>query len=197
VDNFDEYERLTKTRDWAGIFKLNDTKIDALGTKKELGVLANYLEDGEVVFALASGVMSQTGTSNSFDFGTNTWLAALTNERILLLDHAMLSSSVDTQSVRHDRIQAVSASQGWVLGKIMVDIGNRSIKIDNCQKAHVSIFASLANRWLKEFQKPESSSTPTSNNPIDELERLAKLKMAGILDESEFAAAKAKILARI
>lgn len=57
VDNFEEYEKLTKAQDWAGIFKLNNTEIDSFGTKKELRVLGSYLEDDEVVFALVSGVM--------------------------------------------------------------------------------------------------------------------------------------------
>lgn len=197
IDKFDDYLRLTKARDWAGIFKLNKNKIDSFGTKKELKVLGNYLEADEVVFALVSGIMSQTDTSNSFDFGSNTWVAALTNERILFLDHAMLSRSVDTQSVQHDRIQAVSASQGWVLGKIIIDIGNRSIVIDNCPKAHVAVFAELANKWLKEIKKAGKPAANSVDSPIVQLEKLANLKMSGILTDDEFAQAKAKILANM
>jgi hypothetical protein len=197
LEHFDEYKKLTLARDWAGIFKLNNTMIDPFGTKKELRVLGDYLEDGEVVFALVSGVMSQTDTSNSFDFGANTWVAALTNERVLFLDHAMLSRSVDTQSVRHDQIQAVSASQGWVLGKVIIDIGSRSIVIDNCQKAHVPVFAKLANKWLKESKDTINSNSSSDDSPVAQLERLANLKASAILDDEEFAAAKAKILARM
>jgi hypothetical protein len=101
--------------------------------------------------------MSQTQTSNAFDWGTNTWLVVLTNERFLFLDHAMLTRSVDTQSIRHDSVQAVSASQGWMLGKIQVDLGARTVIIDNCQKATVSVVASMANKWLRVLQKREKS----------------------------------------
>ena len=135
--NYNEYAAFTKSRDWGAIFQLNGLSVDSFGTKKELKVLGDYLEDDEVVFALASGIMSQTGTSNLTDFGANTWLVALTNERFLFLDHAMLTSSVDTQSVRHESVQAVSASQGLIFGKIQVDLGARVIVIDNCQKATV------------------------------------------------------------
>ncbi len=151
--NYEKYAALTRSRDWEGIFKINGLKIDSFGTKKELKVLPDYLEDDEVVFALASGIMSQTKTSNAFDWGTNTWLVALTNERFLFLDHAMLTKSVDTQSVLHDAVQAVSASQGLVLGKIQVDLGARVIVIDNCQKATVKVVADLANKWLRELKK--------------------------------------------
>lgn len=202
MNNFDKYSEFTKSRNWDAICKLNNVALDSFGTKKELNVLANYLEEDEVVFALTSGMMAQTETSNSFDFGANTWLVALTSERFLFLDCAMLTSSVDTQSIRHDKVQAVSSSQGWVLGKIMVDLGSRVLVIDNCQKATVSVIADLANKWLKELQKQKTAVTPggsgtAEQSPLDKLEKLANLLAMGALTEEEFKAAKAKILAAL
>jgi hypothetical protein len=141
--------------------------------------------------------MKQSDTSNEFDFGSNTWLIVLTNERFLLLDHAMFTSSVDTQSIRLNRVQAVSSSQGWVLGKVMVDLGSRMVTIDNCQKATVAPIADLANKLLRERegnqgQKPPQS--PSENDLISQLEKLASLRSAGILSDDEFASAKAKLL---
>ena len=153
MNNIEKYSEYTKAHNWEAICKLNSVGLDSFGTKKELNVLANYLEEDEIVFALTSGIMVQTETSNSFDFGANTWLVALTSERFLFLDCALMTSSVDTQSIRHDKVQAVSSSQGWVLGKIMIDLGSRMLVIDNCQKATVSVIADLANKWLKELQK--------------------------------------------
>lgn len=200
MNNLEKYAEYTKARNWEAICKLNNVGLDSFGTKKELNVLANYLEEDEIVFALTSGIMVQTETSNSFDFGANTWLVALTSERFLFLDCAMMTSSVDTQSIRHDKVQAVSASQGWVLGKIMVDLGSRVLVIDNCQKATVSVVADLANKWLKELQKQKSTTVlnanaPAEESPLDKLEKLAKLLAMGALTDEEFKAAKAKILA--
>ena len=200
MNNLEKYAEYTKARNWEAICKLNNVGLDSFGTKKELNVLANYLEEDEIVFALTSGIMVQTETSNSFDFGANTWLVALTSERFLFLDCAMMTSSVDTQSIRHDKVQAVSASQGWVLGKIMVDLGSRVLVIDNCQKATVSVIADLANKWLKELQKQKSTTVlnanaPAEESPLDKLEKLAKLLAMGALTDEEFKVAKAKILA--
>lgn len=200
MNNLEKYAEYTKARNWEAICKLNNVGLDSFGTKKELNVLANYLEEDEIVFALTSGIMVQTETSNSFDFGANAWLVALTSERFLFLDCAMMTSSVDTQSIRHDKVQAVSASQGWVLGKIMVDLGSRVLVIDNCQKATVSVVADLANKWLKELQKQKSTTVsnanaPAEESPLDKLEKLAKLLAMGALTDEEFKAAKAKILA--
>jgi len=197
MKNMEQYEALTQQRDWAGIFKLNGLKIDAFGTKKELKVLGEYLQKNEIVFALVSGVMSQSETSNDFDFGANTWVAALTSERVLCLDHAMLSSSVDTQSIRLNRIQAISASQGWILGKIIIDIGARLIVIDNCVKSDVKTFAELANQLIREKEEATISPSSASISIADEIGKLKGLHSSGVLTDSEFSEAKARLIAKL
>ncbi len=198
MDNYDKYDELTQAHDWDGIFKLNDVDLDNFGTQKELAVLPNYLEKNEVVFMLASGVMEQSDTSNAFDFGANTWLVVLTSDRFLFIDHAMLTSSVDTQSIRHNRVQAVSSSQGWMLGKISIDLGSRLLVVDNCDKATVAVIADLANKWLKELDENKSqisTSRPLTESPCDKLEKLTKLHSLGVFTDSEFKTAKLRILA--
>ncbi len=192
MDNFDKYVELTKAHDWDAIFKLNGVDIDNFGTKKELAVLPSYLEKDEVVFALASGVMAQSKTSNALDFGTNTWLVILTSDRFLFLDHAMLSKSVDTQSIRHKMVSAVSSSQGLMLGKISIDLGSRVLEIDNCKKQTVAVVADLANKWLKELDENDS---PINKNGFDKLEKLTTLHSLEVFTDSEFKEAKLKILA--
>ena len=197
MDNYDKYDEYTKSHDWEAIFKLNDVQIDNFGTQKELAVLPNYLEKNEVVFALASGIMEQSDTSNAFDFGTNTWLVILTSDRFLFIDHAMLSSSVDTQSIRHNRVQAVSSSQGWMLGKISIDLGNRILVVDDCNKSTVAVIADLANKWLKELDENKSqiiTSSHLKESPCDKLEKLTKLHSLGVFTDSEFESAKLRIL---
>ncbi|WP_193777989.1 PH domain-containing protein [Psychrobacter sp. FDAARGOS_221] len=200
MENFDKYAEYTKSENWGEICRLNGVELDSFGTKKELRVLSEYLEADEVVFALTSGIMDQTETSNSFDFGSNTWLVVLTSDRFLFLDHAMLTKSVDTQSIRHDHVQAVSASQGFMFGKIMIDLGSRMLVIDNAHKSTVKVIASLANKWLKELadkkSQPTASANATYQTPLfDMLERLDKLATLGALTDEEFEYAKQRLIA--
>jgi hypothetical protein len=153
MENYNQYKLATEKADWRRICDINGVNFASFGVNKELEVLANYLESGEVVFALAAGLMKQTSTSNTFDFGVNTWLAVLTSERFLFLDAAMLTSSVDTQSIRIKNVQAISASQGFVFGKIMIDLGSRIVIVDNCDKEAVKVMAELGNRWIKELEE--------------------------------------------
>lgn len=201
MENFEKYAEYTKSQDWKALCKLNNVALDSFGTKKELRALPGYLEPDEVVFALTSGIMKKTGTSNSSDSGSNTWLVVLTSDRFLFLDAAMLTKSVDTQSIRYDHVQAVSASQGWILGKIMVDLGSRVVTIDNCQKATVKVVADLANKWLKELsnnsRNTKQAQPVPAETPLDRIEKLANLHSKRILSDSEFEAAKQKILAAL
>jgi len=199
MDNFEKYAAYTKAAKWDEICELNNVQIDSFGTKKELRALPEYLDDDEVVFALTSGIMSQTSTSNALDFGTNTWLVVLTTDRFLFLDAAMLSSSVDTQSIRHENVQAVSASQGFMLGKIMVDLGSRVITIDNCQKATVKVIADLANKWIKELSNTRrteaySPSVESASPLLDLFERIDRLFKIGALTEEEVNDSKRRLL---
>lgn len=202
-ENIDEYKELTLQNNWLGICIKNGIELDSFGTRKELDYLKHYLEDNEVVFALASGIMGQTGTSNATDFGLNTWLVVLTNERFLFMDAAMLSESFDTQSVRHNRIQAVSASQGISLGKISIDLGSRLIIVDNCNKQAVQIIANMANKWIRklEYETESSNINLNQNNisetPMDKLEKISELYSKGILTEDEFIEAKKKLLEKL
>ncbi len=199
MEHFEKYDEFSKNENWAGICNLNDVDLDSFGTKKELKALPEYLESDETVFALTSGIMEQTETSNYFDFGTNTWLVVLTSDRFLFLDAAMLTRSVDTQSIRHNMVQAVSASQGLLMGKITIDLGSRMLVIDNCQKATVKIIANLANKWLKEIEENKKPQT-TINHPVSEypliekLEILDKLFKLNAISDIEFNEAREKIL---
>jgi uncharacterized protein YqfA (UPF0365 family) len=92
-----------------------------------------------------------------------------------------------------------------VLGKLMVDIGNRTLSIDNCQKADVKVMADLANKLLKEkedhsrhFAQAQAAAVSPSDlvtSKIEALGRLAELKASGVLSDAEFDTAKSKILA--
>lgn len=200
-DDFEKYSSATKSMDWKAITALNGGIMDTWGTKKEYAVLPKYLEESETVLAFASGVVSQSGTSNATDSGANTWLVVLTDERFLFLDHAMLTKSVDTQSVRLDRVQAVSASQGFMLGKITVDLSARVITIDNCQKKDVAAMAEIANKLLKEREgkaaAAQAAPTVASVDFAEQITKLAALRDSGILTNDEFSEAKRKIIAMI
>lgn len=199
--NLSIYAEYTKTKNWKAICDLNGVPFANFGTRKELIFLSDYLEADEAVIAITSGLMKQTRNSNFSDAGLNTWLVVLTTDRFMFLDAALLSKSIDIQSIRHEWVQAVSFSQGLLLGNISIDLGSRVVEIANCPKSTVASIGVLANKWQKELKEraEKSSKLKTSNqiSPLESIERLAKLHSEGMITKDEFQAAKAKLLSSL
>ncbi len=207
LDNYDKYKKHTEQKDWPAICEMHGLTMRScrFGTMKEMTRLPEQLQPGEVVFCFTAGLMSNSGDSNSTDFGTSTWLVVLTDRRFLFLDAAMLSSSIDVHSMLHKNVQSVRVAQGFVLGKINIDTGGRTTLIDNCEKSTVKILGDLANKWLQVLEERKSAprvvesvaSTGTAESGLDKLKKLGELKALGLVSEDEFNVAKAKVLASL
>ena len=194
MKNIEQYKVLTQQRNWEEIFKLNGLPPYTFNTKEEIKVLGDYLQKDEIVFALVSGRVSQKMMSERYNVGLRTWIVALTNERILFLDHAMFSSSVDTQSVRLNHIHAVSASQGWWYGTVTIDISSRIILISRCEREHVEIFEDIANQLIRNKDDELDTTLSKGISVADEIEKLSDLHKKRILTDKEFSEAKAKLI---
>lgn len=74
LDNYDKYKRHTEQRDWPAICEMHGLTMRScrFGTMKEMNRLPEQLQSGEVVFCFTAGVMSNSGDSNSTDFGIST-----------------------------------------------------------------------------------------------------------------------------
>lgn len=207
LDNYDKYKKHTEHKDWPAICEMHGLTMRScrFGTMKEMSRLPEQLQSGEVVFCFTAGVMSNTGDSNSTDFGMSTWLVVLTDRRFLFLDAAMLSSSIDVHSILHKNVQAVRVAQGFMFGKINIDTGGRTTLIDNCEKTTVKILCDLANEWLQVREEPKSAprvaepvaSVIPGESGLDKLKKLGELKALGLVSDDEFNAVKAKVLASL
>jgi len=202
MKNYKQYKKLTESRDWDGISRLNDVdmKQSKFGTMKEINALPDQLQKGEVVFGFTAGIMASNSDGNLTDWLPSTWLVVLTDRRFLCLDSALLTKSIDVHSILHKNVQGVMVSQGFILGKISIETGGRSTLIDNCEKKTVKVIGDLANDWLQvlEERKLEPKvSTAAEESGLDKLKKLAELKDLGAISEEEFKEAKIKILASL
>ena len=187
---------LTKSCDWLKVQQLQslDTANNYL-VKKELSVLGEYLEEDEIVYAFGAGVMSQQENSNITDFGLNTLLFVLTNMRIVILDHAILTKSVDVNSIWLSSVKGFSSSQGLMLGKITVDTGGFPVVFDNCLKNDVKKITSIANKILREMNKPKmEEQASTGKVSANELREMHELLQSGVITQEEFENFKKKAL---
>ncbi len=105
---------------------------DQFFTKKELNHLPEVLFDGEQILAFTSGLMDN-----------NTWLIALTDRRMILLDKGMLYGLKQTK-LWLDRINSVTCETGMLFGTIKVQVGLDNEKISNVPKMAAFGFAAKA-----------------------------------------------------
>ncbi|WP_237673672.1 PH domain-containing protein [Vreelandella profundi] len=158
---------------------------DSFFTKKEMNHLPDAMNEGEQLLGFASGLMDN-----------NTWLIALTDKRILLLDKGMFYGLSQTEFTLSN-VSAVSYETGLLMGKLVIQVASVKHTITQVPKKAVSSFAERTRRALTALNSsPISSTAPqiSEDDIVSKLERLANLRDRGILDDAEFADQKAKIL---
>jgi len=157
---------------------------DQFFTKKELNHLPEVLSDGEQVLAFTSGMM-----------GSNTWLITLTDKRIIFLDKGMIYGLKQT-IIDLDKVNSISGETAIFFGKIIIEDGASSRKIENVWKKTVVPFT---NKVRDAIEARKNSARPVAghhreDDTVTKLEKLAVLLDKGILTHQEFLAQKTKIL---
>ena len=104
------------------------------------------------------------------------------------------------EDFQYDAISKIQYTSGLVFRKIILYTSNQKVTIGEVDRSHAKIFvgfvedkiASLTqNETKNNAQEPETSG---ADDTLSKLERLAKLKEAGVLTAEEFNAQKDKIL---
>jgi len=153
-------------------------------TKRELFHLPKILADTEQVLAFTSGLMDN-----------NTWLIALTDRRIIFLDKGMIYG-LKQATIDLDKINAISGETAILFGSIKIEDGARERVIANVWKKTVVPFTNRVRDAIEARRRSQQApaSTPTGDDRISRLERLAALRDKGVLTEAEFEQQKAAIL---
>lgn len=167
-----------------------DQQIAALGdfdrwfTKKERNHLHEFINPGERILAMTSGVLDG-----------NTWLITVTNQRLLFLDKGMVYG-LKQMEMPLTQISAISHKVGLVFGNIQVSTAGGTKKIDMIRKQDVPKVAQIISDLVNEVQMRGTATAveDPGQDVMSQLERLAALKEKGILTDDEFEAQKRKLL---
>lgn len=168
-------------------------------TRKEIRYLPKILSEDERILALTSGYMNK-----------HTWLAVCTTRRILFLDRGMFFGLRQVQ-MNLDRLQAIDSNTGLFFGTIRMWDSASSMAISMVMRSSVAPFVRTVQEAMDRYkrmmvhdmasavsssaQTVQAATDTTKAALVNELERLAKLKADGHLNDAEYAAAKAKLLA--
>lgn len=188
-------KELTAQQNWRGIAREHglDLITTEFVTEKEINRIPELLHADEYVVFFTSGFMSSDGEIKT-NWGTSTWLAVLTNKRVLFLDSAFLTDSLNQHSIPLKRVQAVSAHQGFYFGKVVIETGGKRTIIDNAWKSTVKKFAELTNQLVQDIVDAEDAPAVLGESNLDKLKKLGELKETGVITEKEFTEQKEKLL---
>ncbi|KRN77618.1 PH domain-containing protein [Weissella minor] len=162
---------------------------DSFGTKKELSLLPDILNDTENIIYVVSGNAKNDGL-----FGISSILLVLTDQRLIMFDAGLLYGSEYTE-IPFDHIQGVSLSSGLVLADIHIENGRRQINIINVTKPFAAYFVDQLNKKINEINFSKNNQN-TISSPADELQKLANLYEDGILTKQEFSDQKKELLGK-
>lgn len=160
-------------------------------TGKEMNRLPELLGAGESVEAICSGYMND-----------KTWVVALTDQRILMIDSNFLLG-ITQMSIGLDKVNSIEVKSGMFTGEIHIEDGANEHQIRNIMKGAAEKFV-LRTREVMERRRIGSHGYdphPVAATPADptttrlaNLERLDNLRKSGGLTEEEYAREKAKLL---
>ncbi|MES9606828.1 PH domain-containing protein [Actinomadura sp. NPDC000929] len=176
-----------------------------IGAKREIRKLTDYLWEGETVRHMVSG-----------SYGNGMGLVVLTDRRLLFVRDGWTSKT--TEDFPLDKISSVQWSSGPMSGKLTVFSSGNKAEIINVQKRGGKTIADTIRERLASgpshpaapppapvrrppappAEQPAVSPQTTQREDVfAALEKLGKLRDAGVVTAEEFEAKKAELLARI
>lgn len=186
------------------IKKINDIPNCYIILHKELKQLRRQLNAREEVIYAVSCVMSDDciplyngkNKISSTNSHKSTWLAALTNTRILLVNSHFIVGT-DCISMPLESINSISSRVGIGLSTITILHGISCLALEHINNGEERIFVDKANEAISKARcsaqvVPTSSPAPVSS--ADELVKWHELLKQGIITQEEFEAQKAKLL---
>lgn len=190
--------------DKAFIEKINAIPDCRIILQGELKQLRRILGDGEEVLYAVNGLMGRDSFAlldsrniiNASHARQETWLAAVTNTRIVLLNKHLVAGS-DCISLPLESVTSVSFKTGITESCITIMQGVSGYVLVNIKKGYEKIFTDMANeaiRHIRNFAQQPSKSKEAPVSSAEELEKWYDLLQKGIITQEEFEAQKAKLL---
>jgi PH (Pleckstrin Homology) domain-containing protein/putative oligomerization/nucleic acid binding protein len=172
------------------IAKLAETKLNMrLGVRRELRKLTELLGEGEEVLNLARG-----------QYDGKTGLLFVTDRRVVFTEQGMMRSRLE--DFPYERISSVQTETGAVFGKVTIFASGNKAKIERvAPKERVPEIGDYVRTRLESkaatSEPASAAAAPAGGDVMDQLERLGKLRDAGVISEDEFTSKKAELLARL
>ncbi len=152
--------------------------------KKELAELNNVLMPKEEIFAITNGT-----------FNKHMGILIATKKRLVFIDKGLFYG-LKTQDFILDKILSIQFESSILSSSIKINASGSQAKIENVDKGIGKLFVDRVTLKLSE-EKPTTQTVvvqQAQQSVADQLEKLANLKMQGLLTDDEFQSQKNKLL---
>ena len=181
---------------------------------------------GEKIYGMFSKYYADDdGLAIFFAWGADSYSAndfvICTTNQVIILDRELGGMTMNAKQLYYDDITAVEIIQNSNSGSLTADLINSaitaaldvcdlnisaagaSIRINNLYKNEAERIAAIYHQKRKELKTKSAAPTivqaaaPVASDPLEQLEKLSKLKDAGIISAEEFEKKKADLLAKL
>lgn len=154
--------------------------------RREIKELPNILWQDENVENVIQGI-----------YNNGNGILVATNKRLIFVDKGILFG-LRVEDFPYDKITNIQYETGLLFGKLAIYTASNKSIIEQVTKSHVRSFGDWVRARISSPKENQlNKETPNGFDPIEKLERLAKLKEQGILTDEEFNQQKQQILSRM
>jgi len=156
--------------------------VSKLFGRRELKVLHKVLWDDETILKIIQGLYNN-------GFG----ILVATNRRLVFVDKRILWG-VRVEDFPYDKITSIQYETGILFGTVTIFASGNKAVITLVHKTQASAFADSVRAYIAEAGRPAAKAASPLSGPIEQLERLARLRELGHITEQEYVAQKKRLL---
>lgn len=150
--------------------------------RRELKVLHEILWDDETILKIIQGHYNN-------GFG----ILVATIRRLVFVDKGMLWG-LRVEDFPYDKITSIQYETGIVFGKVTIFASGNKAEITLVNKTQARTFADSVRAYIAEGGRSAAKPASQSSDPLERLERLARLRESGHITEQEYLAQKKRLL---
>lgn len=155
--------------------------------KSEIKELPNIIRDGELIKDIVMGIYS-----------SGSGILVATNKRLIFV-YKGLMWGLKVEDFPFDKISSIQYELGMITGDLIIFASGNEAKIkavanDRCRQFCENVRELISTPKENAPDNKNTAPNSGSNDILEQLERLSKLKEAGALTDEEFVAAKKKLL---
>ncbi len=187
----DQINELLKSQEEKSNFieeQLLNIGIDSKSTiwgKSEIKELPKILSENEKIKGIITGI-----------YNGGSGILVATDFRLVFIDKGLLFG-LKIEDFGFDKISSIQFESGFLTATIKIIASGNEAKISNVESNKGRTFCDLARQLLSQPKKSEPQIVNQEPDILGQLEKLGKLKDAGIITEEEFTEQKKKLLEKL